>query len=83
MELCVLNLEEYVKQNLRSEFGVDNFYNPSYKGELGFLSLWSITDQIAAALEFLHTQRELHRDVKPTNGKNLELSHFLLSLRFH
>jgi len=68
MELCVLNLEEYMKQNLRSEFGVHHFFNPSYSGELDFLSLWSITDQIATALEFLHAEGEFHRDLKPRNG---------------
>jgi len=68
MELCVLNLEEFIRRNLKSELGIANYFDPSHNHELKFLSLWSITDQIAAGLEFLHTHGELHRDMKPRNG---------------
>jgi len=55
-----MNLEEYMgsfaKQNSFPDVEVQN------RGTA------SITSQIAAGLEFIHSYSEVHRDLKPQNG---------------
>lgn len=69
MELCILNLEDYIQGDFRSILGTSRYYNPSFLADtLGFLTIWGIITQISQGLEFLHANREMHRDLKPRNG---------------
>ena|ERR1700738_5258745 len=74
MELCLLNLYEYMHGDIKSSFGVQQYWSPTQTDDtLSCLSLWGITDQIASGLEFIHNQGYLHRDLKPHNGMSLAI----------
>lgn len=69
MELCIFNLEDYIVSNSRETFGLSKYFAPSaMDDELGCLSLWGIMTQITNGLAYIHSQHELHRDLKPRNG---------------
>ena len=79
MELCNINLHDYIHNNRHvvadmpsfrrnSEAYVTNDASPVTK----ILNMWTIMQQIAAGLEFIHVHRQVHRDMKPRNGWNLQ-----------
>lgn len=67
MELCEMNLEDYMQEHIASKLG-PKYLDPIVNDELSCLSLWGIVRQITSGLEFIHKHRELHRDMKPQNG---------------
>jgi len=70
MELCLLNLEDYMRGDFKSVVGISKYFDPRPSEDiLDCFSLWGITNQIVRGLEFLHSLGELHRDLKPQNGK--------------
>jgi serine/threonine protein kinase len=70
MELCIMNLDHFICGDIKSILGWDRFLDPALlNSDLASLNLWVITKQITSGLDFLHSHRELHRDLKPKNGK--------------
>ena len=35
------------------------------------LQIWTVMSQIASGVEYIHRQRQVHRDIKPGNGDSL------------
>jgi hypothetical protein len=61
MELCDLNLEEYIKCNW-------TMIETAHQMAARELEIWNIAKQIVNGLVFIHGQKEVHRDLKPRNG---------------
>lgn len=79
MELCIMNLDHFLCGDIQSILGWDRFLDsPLANCDLASLTFWGITKQIASGLAFLHSHGELHRDLKPKNGKP-QLQTFLSS----
>jgi len=69
MELCNLNLDDYIYGGLKHFYGTKKFYDSeSIDNPLGCLSFLGIVEHIASGLAFIHSKGELHRDLKPRNG---------------
>ena len=69
MELCYLNLTDYIANEVCVGFGLSKYFEPRSANEnLGCLSLWGIMKHIVAGLDFIHLHGELHRDLKPRNS---------------
>lgn len=74
MELCAINLEDYIRKDFKTVLGLSQYLDPlsatdEVGGWMSCLTLWGIMRQITSGLEFIHNHRELHRDLKPRNGK--------------
>src|SRR5277367_1332957 len=75
LEPCIMNLDDYVKGNIKSMLGLEKYFDPVlHERSLRCLTFWGIMKDISSGLNFMHSSHELHRDVKPRNGK---ASHFL------
>jgi hypothetical protein len=75
MEICVLNLEGFIRGDFGHVLGLPQYLDPGYANEeLGCLSMWSIMTQITSGLDFMHSCKQLHRDLKPRNGKYIHTS---------
>ena len=70
MEACILNLEDYISSEVRSVVGPSKYFDPQCTDvSLGCLSFRGIMEDITNGLNFIHSHKELHRDLKPRNGK--------------
>jgi len=56
MELCHANLKHYINERYEFDGGIE----PS--------EIWHIMQQITSGLKFLHSEKIIHRDMKPENG---------------
>jgi len=65
LEPCLLNLDDYVKGNIKTVLGIKFF---AQETRLRCLTFWGIMRDIASGLSFMHSCSELHRDIKPRNG---------------
>lgn len=65
MELCDLNLSDYIQANRKLA--------PVHDYPLDFIEtqIWDIMRQIANGVVFIHNNEEVHRDLKPSNGVSL------------
>ena len=69
LELCALNLEDYLQGDFKSVLGVSFYWDiVAIRNELGCLTIWSIMEDITSGLSFIHKCCAVHRDVKPANG---------------
>jgi serine/threonine protein kinase len=72
MELCVFNLNDFIRGCPQDIFTSPTYWNfPKEQDPLACFSLWEIIRQITKGLEFIHSQGEIHRDLKPQNGRAL------------
>ena len=79
MELCDLTLSEYIHDE-RAKY-IRNCIDTSKLSTLAVFvqencslplklqNLWTIMNQIARGVDFIHKQRQVHGDLKPRNGK--------------
>jgi len=80
MQLCLFDLKEYLdhrgsKHSTRVTAHIPLTESPWLNSE----EVFSIMEQIANGVEFIHGHREVHRDLKPRNGGYyhvIELMHF-------
>ena len=74
MELCVLNLHDYIYRTenyLRHASALLN--EPTFVVEDSsmhskLINIWTIIDHVAQGLEFIHQKHYIHRDLKPRNS---------------
>lgn len=72
MELCDLNLENYMDKKWTPDMRKTVFYfteNLPTRMRVG--QIWDIMEDITKGLSFLHQNNMVHRDVKPRNGNLL------------
>ena len=72
MELCDLNLDDYIHRKIPLSpcdslpYFISNAL-PSIKAQ----QIWNIMRQLASGVNYLHTLNTVHRDLKPTNDRPL------------
>jgi serine/threonine protein kinase len=67
MELCDLNLKEYLKNTKTGVRGLIEWPRAIREGHGPFL-VCAILQQIIRGLAFIHSKGETHRDLNPQNG---------------
>jgi len=72
MELCEMNLDDFIKGSYIAALG-NQYFDPTSAGGEGpeCLNLWNIMRDITRGLEYIHGLREVHRDLKPQNGTSI------------
>lgn len=69
LEACLLNLDDYIKGNFKDILGLPKYLDPLLnKRNLMCLSFWGIMKDICSGLNYMHSNHELHRDIKPRNS---------------
>jgi len=70
MKLCYMNLEDYIVGGRKGASIQLQYIDPNFAtGKLGCLNIWRIVEDITGGLEYIHSNGELHRELKPSNGK--------------
>lgn len=67
MELCDINLEEYIQCTTRDVHGLMDWDKAIENGH-GLFLIFAILQEILCGLNFIHTHNEVHRDLNPQNG---------------
>jgi len=81
MELCVINLEQFIRRRRTlTMYPFWSFPPETARGPDICFNLWGITRQIASGLAFIHNEGEIHRDLKPQNGRVLDPERIMLIL---
>lgn len=73
MELCELNLDEYIRGRKTGVYGLLDWAEAAKQGYTIFLTV-AIMQQLLSGLIFIHHHREVHRDLDPKNGKRSLIS---------
>ena len=68
MALCDFNLDEYIRCS-RQAPGLC-LWKREETIDAGILLIWPIMDQVLDGLTFIHSNKEVHRDLAPQNGIN-------------
>lgn len=74
MELCNLNLHDYIYRTQEYSQYASSFSNDSTfvvedaSTHLKLVNIWTIIDHVAQGLEFIHEKHYIHRDLKPVNS---------------
>ena len=74
MELCELNLDQYIRKDWDQRMR-DKVPQFTTRDELGpainAAQIWNIMADISSGVAFIHSRGEIHRDLKPRNGRPL------------
>jgi serine/threonine protein kinase len=72
MELCDLNLHKYINRIWTPEIETEMpYFTMTLTPRMRLAQLWSIIEDITEGLVFIHSLKEIHRDLKPRNGSLL------------
>ena len=68
MELCDMSLDDYIHP--KSTLGPSNSlpYYVKGGGTDSMVQMWTVMSQIASGVEYIHGERQIHRDLKPGNS---------------
>lgn len=72
MELCDYNLETYIYSDRLPWLNEIYPSDPQSVNDIGLYNMWGIVEQIVLGLEFIHSHRLVHRDLKPRNGNDVK-----------
>jgi serine/threonine protein kinase len=78
MELCDLNLDEYLRGAKRIP-GLAEWKKETDQQHVVPL-IYPIMDQITSGLSFIHSHKEVHRDLNPQNGDSPHISLVITSV---
>jgi serine/threonine protein kinase len=71
MELCDLSLHEYIHRDPESSVPESiPYFIQDAPSSVKVLQIWNIMKHILSGVEFIHNNREIHRDLKPQNSMN-------------
>jgi serine/threonine protein kinase len=71
MELCDLNLDHYIQRKWPDGIKEKAPYFVNVDGTpTKLVQIWKIISDISSGLTFIHTKKEIHRDLKPQNGSS-------------
>lgn len=81
MELCDMNLECYIQcPETRKRL-------PPLSGSslqwTKMIQLWDLMEDITSGIAFIHSEKEVHRDLKPRNSKSRFLAKTLIDIQFY
>jgi serine/threonine protein kinase len=68
MELCAVNLEQYIHGRPVEMLHEPVFVSDDCSGHIRLLNVWTIGTHITQGLMFIHERNFTHRDLKPANG---------------
>jgi serine/threonine protein kinase len=67
MELCDVTLEDWIKGDWPKDLEEDSRYFSVNDGRL--TQVLHLAEEIINGIAFIHSQQEIHRDLKPRNSK--------------
>ena len=67
MELCDMNLENYIYNNSPKRESLPRFVKTA-PSSVKASQIWNIMRQVASGVAFIHSHEEVHRDLKPRNS---------------
>lgn len=67
-----MNLQDFIKGDFAKTLDREYFDTTGNGNSLGCLRLWTIMRHVTSGLEYIHSLREVHRDLKPQNGMDSE-----------
>ena len=71
LELCEMNLGQFIKGEYINTLG-SQYFAPLCAGDVPeCLTMWTIMRHLTNGLDYIHSLREVHRDLKPQNGISL------------
>jgi serine/threonine protein kinase len=72
MELCQLNLEQYIYSKERHHYATGRssppYFDRSASSSMNFEKIKGVMTEITRGVEYIHGCGEIHRDLKPANG---------------
>jgi serine/threonine protein kinase len=76
MELCDINLQDYIDRRVTADQEACVVQDPVFVSvdcapSLRLMNTWTIMSHIARGLKFIHEKHLTHRDLKPANGNAL------------
>jgi serine/threonine protein kinase len=70
MELCELNLEDYIERKWTSLIiRKVSYFTNDQPSRMRASQIWDIMQDISSGVAFIHSNKEIHRDLKPRNGR--------------
>jgi len=81
MELCDINLESYI-QCAETRKRLPPLSDSSLQWTK-MVQLWDLMEDIASGIAFIHSEKEIHRDLKPRNSKSRILAKTLIEVKFY
>ena len=75
MECCDVNLEDYIQRKWSAEMVTKMpYFTNDIPSRMRMTQIWDVMEDVTSGLAFIHSQGEVHRDLKPRNGIALSFS---------